>query len=343
MAPKCQLFYYVLVGGKGYMRVIILFYFLSMALLFPSAQAAHLSTSDTAPHGHWSNLARPHYIAPNKGAIYYGFDLPNGSHANLVVVDMRTGNWIIRPALASPTTAPTSTIALRENASAATNGGYFNLKDGGLSASYVVINGTVVADPHDNKLLIENPKLKPHLPQILNRSEVRFLTDKKGKWHIQIVRHDTPVPSDLKLVHSLQAGPQLLPMVDAVDEAFIRINPDGTDMDSINVRKEAARTAFGITNDGYAMMLCVAGHGQNPESSGITLSELASLMRKLGCVQALNLDGGASTTMWVRLSSTGVAPDGSAPGATVCGKNPETLVKSILMLEPAMPGIARHR
>lgn len=35
-------------------------------------------------------------------------------------------------------------------------------------------------------------------------------------------------------------------------------------------------------------------------SVGMTLTELAHLMRELGCTDAMNLDGGGSTTMWVR-------------------------------------------
>src|SRR6185437_4057567 len=117
-----------------------------------------------------------------------------------------------------------------------------------------------------------------------------------------------------------------------VDEAFIRTSPQGEDVDSISARKQKARTAFGVTNDGYALMLCVAGEGQDPESSGITLEELAALLRRLGCGQALNLDGGASTTMYVKLAD---AAGSEAAGKVVCGKNPETLVKSVLLLEPS--------
>ena len=41
--------------------------------------------------------------------------------------------------------------------------------------------------------------------------------------------------------------------------------------------------------------------GRQPGCSvGMTLAELASLMRELGCSDALNLDGGGSTTLWTR-------------------------------------------
>jgi len=39
--------------------------------------------------------------------------------------------------------------------------------------------------------------------------------------------------------------------------------------------------------------------GRQENSSGMTLSELASLMKELGCVNAINLDGGGSTQMYL--------------------------------------------
>lgn len=58
------------------------------------------------------------------------------------------------------------------------------------------------------------------------------------------------------------------------------------------------RTAVGVRADGT--LLLVAVDGRRPtESVGMSLSELTDLMLELGCVSALNLDGGGSTTMVV--------------------------------------------
>jgi exopolysaccharide biosynthesis protein len=38
--------------------------------------------------------------------------------------------------------------------------------------------------------------------------------------------------------------------------------------------------------------------GRHEKSVGMTLSELAAFMVELGCVEAMNLDGGGSATMW---------------------------------------------
>lgn len=58
------------------------------------------------------------------------------------------------------------------------------------------------------------------------------------------------------------------------------------------------RTAIGY-NDAQIMLVMVDGR-QPGWSIGMTLPELACLMQELGCTDALNLDGGGSTTAWVR-------------------------------------------
>jgi len=60
------------------------------------------------------------------------------------------------------------------------------------------------------------------------------------------------------------------------------------------------RTALGITATGDLVMATVDGR-QSGFSRGVDLDELAELMLSRGVVQALNMDGGGSTTMAVRL------------------------------------------
>lgn len=57
------------------------------------------------------------------------------------------------------------------------------------------------------------------------------------------------------------------------------------------------RTSAGISEDGRYLYLVVADGRQLGLSEGITLVELAEWMKHLGCYDALNLDGGGSTTM----------------------------------------------
>lgn len=59
------------------------------------------------------------------------------------------------------------------------------------------------------------------------------------------------------------------------------------------------RTAVGLTSDGRTLILVVVD-GRSTSSAGMTCNELASLMVDLGAHDALNLDGGGSSAMWVR-------------------------------------------
>jgi exopolysaccharide biosynthesis protein len=57
------------------------------------------------------------------------------------------------------------------------------------------------------------------------------------------------------------------------------------------------------------MLVTIDGHKPG-YSVGATLNELAWSMRELGAVEALNLDGGGSTTMWLRGRTVGRPSDG---------------------------------
>lgn len=57
----------------------------------------------------------------------------------------------------------------------------------------------------------------------------------------------------------------------------------------------ASRTAIGIKADGTVVMLMVDGR-QAPYSVGMTMAEVAASMEALSCVEAVNLDGGGSST-----------------------------------------------
>ena len=59
------------------------------------------------------------------------------------------------------------------------------------------------------------------------------------------------------------------------------------------------RTAIGVTNDGFVVLAVVDGR-QDGVSEGMTTPELAELMAGFGVMDALNLDGGGSTTLVVR-------------------------------------------
>lgn len=62
------------------------------------------------------------------------------------------------------------------------------------------------------------------------------------------------------------------------------------------------RTAMGYTKDNQLIILVV--EGRNPDAGGASLVQLATIMKDLGCVEALNLDGGGSSCMLVNGKET---------------------------------------
>ena len=63
------------------------------------------------------------------------------------------------------------------------------------------------------------------------------------------------------------------------------------------------RTAMGYTADGHIVVMVV--EGRNPGiAEGANLTQLAQFLQSIGCVEALNLDGGGSSTMLVNGKET---------------------------------------
>jgi hypothetical protein len=185
--------------------------------------------------------------------------------------------------------------ARASGAVAAINGGYFNHSDG-WPVSHVTIAGRAATDPEKNRALTSNPALKPVLPIIFNhRAEWRALMGPMGRsW--AIAAHDAPAPWGQTIDDALQAGPQLLPTLDLAGEAFVRQDARGRiTRDGIGALGRAARSAIGLTPDGS--LLLVASAGVTRRGTGLTIAQLAGLMKRLGAAEALALDGGSSTTL----------------------------------------------
>ncbi len=96
--------------------------------------------------------------------------------------------------------------------------------------------------------------------------------------------------------HLVAGGPRLL------KKGKIYVSKHAEKFKRDIARGRAARTAIGITKDNEILLVTVNGpkrgkkNGQQ-NSIGATLEELAALMLSLGAVEAMNLDGGSSSTM----------------------------------------------
>ncbi len=63
------------------------------------------------------------------------------------------------------------------------------------------------------------------------------------------------------------------------------------------------RTAMGYTKEGKLIVLVIEGRNQGI-AAGATLEETASILVELGCIEALNLDGGGSSCMLINGKET---------------------------------------
>jgi Phosphodiester glycosidase len=78
---------------------------------------------------------------------------------------------------------------------------------------------------------------------------------------------------------------------------------DAEELISINNTTSRPRSAIGYLSNGIVLLLAVEGDNP-PNYPGINLADLASLLKNLGCFEAINLDGGGSTSMIVNNTKT---------------------------------------
>ena len=185
------------------------------------------------------------------------------------------------------------TVFAQTGADLVINAGYFDPNNKNTS-SYVVIDKKTVLDPTTNQRLMNNTALKPHLEQVLDRTEFRVL-DCNGKQKYDIRKHSLPPfglkRTSCKIVHAIQAGPELYPNLRLEDEYFVEKSADGKLLrDSISAYKKCARTAIGIKDNDIYIIIATVQHR-------MTLPELAQYCKKLKLTKAMNFDGGGSTSL----------------------------------------------
>ena len=90
---------------------------------------------------------------------------------------------------------------------------------------------------------------------------------------------------------AIHAGPVLM------HDGKIRVTSNEEVFFGSTIPKIHPRTAAGYRKSGELVLLVV--DGRQVDSRGVDLQELAILMRDLGCVEAINLDGGGSSAMVV--------------------------------------------
>lgn len=171
------------------------------------------------------------------------------------------------------------------------NAAYFLERKDTISYTYVKVNSEVLSTidvPSSNKFSWKN--------------EGAFMFDnKKQDFKIGYT------PSNLKgnnIDNILTSAPVLIDNFKPVGLTF-------ADTSKVNLKKldyehpvkhqgiRHPRTALAITRDGHLLLVTV--DGRNPKASGMTAAELTSFLQKFfNPKSAINMDGGGSTTMWIK-------------------------------------------
>ena len=164
-------------------------------------------------------------------------------------------------------TAKTSLTAADNNAILAVNGDYY----GANSSGYVIRNGVVYRDT-----VRENS----------NNSDLAIYKDGSFK----IIYEDQISAEQLVndgVVNLLAFGPAL------VENGEITV---GANTEVGQAMASNPRTAIGIINENHYII--VVSDGRTSESKGLSLYQLAEIMKSHGVKTAYNLDGGGSSTLY---------------------------------------------
>lgn len=178
-----------------------------------------------------------------------------------------------------PSAMITSDFGEKNQALAAINGSYFSKQL--MPVTYVKDEGKVVSTSNADGV---------------DRCNAMFrIKDKKGR-KIDIVSVDanTNAAAAKGWREAIVSGPILLE-----DGKPVLYKDDGSKSYRGFYARRHPRSILGYTEDGWLYFIVVDGRFPS-QADGMSISELTILCEALGLYEALNLDGGGSSTLWTR-------------------------------------------
>ncbi|MEN8122847.1 MAG: phosphodiester glycosidase family protein [Bacteroidota bacterium] len=170
----------------------------------------------------------------------------------------------------------TSQLADNNGAIAAINGSFFNMDEGG-SVTYIEINDSVISKTRDHEL-------KWGVADTVINGAI--ILTKENKLKIESANTDNFYKESRRETFVLISGPLL------ISNSKLQKLPDYH-----FTNKRHPRTCLGITKDS---IIFVTIDGRSKQAEGMNLYEAQKYMHDLGCIDAINLDGGGSTTIWTK-------------------------------------------
>jgi exopolysaccharide biosynthesis protein len=120
------------------------------------------------------------------------------------------------------------------------------------------------------------------------------------KTFLQVIKNrNTPQPSfsKWKMKTAIGGGPVL------VQNGEVQVtNNEELKFAGKGISDKHPRTAMGYTRDNQLVILVI--EGRNKEAGGATLLQAAKILKDIGCVEALNMDGGGSSCLLINGKET---------------------------------------
>jgi len=163
-----------------------------------------------------------------------------------------------------------SDIAEKHSALAGINGSYFDMEVGG---AWVFLQA-------------EGREVAGNKSRVVFSHSGAFAQDTTGRFTI-LKRPETDWTYSPAYDFVMSAGPIMIHegQICKIDSVTFNLN-------------RHPRTAIGITKNYHIILVTVDGRHKN--AAGMNIPELTTLMKNLKCTDALNLDGGGSTTMYIK-------------------------------------------
>ena len=176
-----------------------------------------------------------------------------------------------------PRRTKTSEMVLKQNAVAAVNGSFFDM-DQHFPVCFLRIDSVNLGENTPGKDTVNRKYYQYGTLCLIGDSVLILKTDSSRRWEEALSYPDI-----------MTAGPLLI-----WHDTLQNMRDDRT-----FVTNRHNRTAVGIHEDGTVLLL--VADGRHKQAEGLSLTELQQILRWLGCRDALNLDGGGSTTMFLNI------------------------------------------
>lgn len=213
--------------------------------------------------------------SPQKGIIYKYVSIPQLYQVpqSISLIEIDPGAGLKVGVTVSDKMRETSRMASEQGAIAAINGSYFDMKRGN-SVCFLKVDRQVV----DTTTLGE-----------FARRVTGAVSIRKGK--MKIISWNRQIEKQYKGKKGivLASGPLMLK-----DGRYC----DWSLCEKDFIRTKHPRSAVALTKDGKILFITVDGRFPK-HAGGVSIPELAHLIRILGGKDAINLDGGGSTTLWL--------------------------------------------